>query len=161
MAKKQKLKQNYKRTVFKIGIAGGIISIATYAVLISMIPVNVDYPVFEPPENFFLKTVKQNGEHVFASQSAKGGKGVPSAGKRSPTFHIAEGSLVSIHLINEQKSTVDEKSLHNINIDKFNVHSNDLEYFQTQTITFLANEKGEFQYYCSIHPEMNGKITVE
>lgn len=126
-----------------------------------MIPVNVNYPVFEPPENFFLKAVKQNGKHIFASQSAKGGKGIPSLGKQSPTLQTSEGSLISIHLINEQKNTTDEKSSHNINIDEFNVHSNDLGYFQTQTITFLANEKGEFFYYCSIHPEMMGRIIVE
>ena len=103
MVKKQKLKRNYKRKFLEIGIAGVIISVVTYAAIASMIPVNVDYPVFEPPENFFLKAVKQNGKHIFASQSAKGGKGIPSAGKQSPTLQISEGSLVSIHLINEQK----------------------------------------------------------
>lgn len=162
MAKKQKLKSNYKRGVFKIGIAGVVVSIAVYAVILSMTPVNVDYPVLEPPENFFLKAIKTpDGKNIFASQSAKGGKNVPTIGKQSPTLHISEGNLVSIHFINEQKNTADEKSLHNINIDKFNVHSNDLVYFQTQTITFLANEKGEFSYYCSIHPEMKGRIIVE
>lgn len=161
MGKKQKLKPNYKRKILEIGIAGVVISLITYAAIISMIPVNVSYPVFEPPENFFLKAIKQNGKYVFASQSAKGGKGIPSSGMPNPSLHISEGNLVSIHLINEQKNTIDEKSLHNINIDRFNVHSNDLGYFQTQTITFLANEKGEFTYYCTIHPQMKGKIVVE
>ena len=49
---------------------------------------------------------------------------------------------------------------HDLNIDEFNVHSNFLNKLQAQTITFYADKQGTFDYYCSIHPEMKGKITV-
>jgi plastocyanin len=44
--------------------------------------------------------------------------------------------------------------------DEFNVHTRDLGYFETQTVTFLADKKGTFEYYCTIHPEMKGIIKV-
>ena len=61
-------------------------------------------------------------------------------------------------MINED---IDSGSKHNINIDEFNVHSRDLGYFESQTITFVADKAGTFKYYCSIHPEMKGEIIVE
>jgi plastocyanin len=47
-----------------------------------------------------------------------------------------------------------------LNVDAFNVHTKDLGYFQSQTITFIANKNGTFPYYCTIHPEMKGLIHV-
>jgi plastocyanin len=41
------------------------------------------------------------------------------------------------------------------------VHSNNLGYFQSQSITFIANKVGSFPYYCTIHPEMKGTVIVE
>jgi plastocyanin len=60
-------------------------------------------------------------------------------------------------MINEDYQT---HSKHNFNIDQFNVHTKDLGYFQTQTVTFVADKEGTFQYYCTIHPEMKGNIVV-
>ena len=75
-----------------------------------------------------------------------------------PTISLNQGNIVPIHLINEDSET---HSKHNINIDEFDVHSKDLGYFQSQTVTFTANKTGTFDYYCSIHPEMTGKIIVK
>jgi plastocyanin len=36
-----------------------------------------------------------------------------------------------------------------------------LAYYETQTITFVADKTGTFEYYCTIHPEMKGNITIE
>lgn len=137
-------------------IAGG-----SYYVIMSMIPVNATLPVFGSPSNIFIKAVKTNKGYTFASQSVKGGKTPPILGKTSPTFIVEDGNLVTMHLINEDKNMPNELSKHNLNIDEFNVHSKDLSYFQTQSITFLADKKGTFDYYCSIHPEMRGEIIVE
>jgi cupredoxin-like protein len=65
--------------------------------------------------------------------------------------------LESIHFINEDYDT---HSKHNFNIDEFKVHSKDLGYFQSQIITFIVDKDGMFEYYCSIHPEMRGKVVV-
>lgn len=62
-----------------------------------------------------------------------------------------------MHVINEDYET---HSKHNFNIDEFNVHTRDLGYFETQTISFLADKKGTFEYYCTIHPEMRGTIEI-
>ena len=74
-----------------------------------------------------------------------------------PTLYVSKGGLESIHFINEDYDT---HSKHNFNIDEFKVHSKDLGYFQSQIITFIVNKDGMFEYYCSIHPEMRGKLVV-
>jgi hypothetical protein len=74
-----------------------------------------------------------------------------------PNYLFKLGSLQSFHVINEDYET---HSKHNFNIDEFNVHTKDLGYFETQTVTFLADKKGTFEYYCTIHPEMKGIIKV-
>jgi plastocyanin len=65
---------------------------------------------------------------------------------------------VSVHLINEDDQAHEK---HNINIDEFGVHTKDLGYFEGETVTFVADKAGTFEYYCSIHPEMKGTMTVE
>jgi plastocyanin len=74
-----------------------------------------------------------------------------------PTLYISKGGLESIHFINEDYDT---HSKHNFNIDEFKVHSKDLGYFQSQIVTFIVDKDGVFEYYCSIHPEMRGKVVV-
>jgi len=143
--------------IIVIGAAGG------YFAYQSFIPVNVDYPVFLSPENILIKTGKTtDGHYAFAMQSSKGGKQVPRAGgMTSPTLNVSKGNLVSIHVINEILNTPEEKSIHNLNIDEFNVHSKDLGYFESQSITFLADKSGDFVYHCTLHPEMKGILSVK
>ena len=140
-----------------IGAAGG------YFAYQSFIPVNVDYPVFLSPENILIKTGKTtDGHYAFAMQSSRGGKQVPRpGGMTSPTLSVSKGNLVSIHVINEILNTSEEKSVHNFNIDEFNVHSKDLQYFDSQSITFLADKSGDFIYHCTLHPEMKGVLSVK
>jgi len=143
--------------IIVIGAAGG------YFAYQSFIPVNVDYPVFLSPENILIKTGKTtDGHYAFAMQSSRGGKQVPRAGgMTSPTLNVSKGNLVSIHVINEILNTPEEKSIHNLNIDEFNVHSKDLGYFESQSITFLADKSGDFVYHCTLHPEMKGILSVK
>lgn len=141
---------------------GVLVSGGGYYGILSMIPVNGTFPVLSSPSNIFIKAVKSNDKgYVFATQSVKGGKTPPAIGKTSPTYIVEKGNLVSIHIINEDKNIPNAASVHNLNIDEFNVHTKDLHYFQTETITFLADKAGTFDYYCSIHPEMKGEIIVE
>ncbi|MCC2647581.1 MAG: putative nitrous-oxide reductase NosZ [Nitrososphaeraceae archaeon] len=130
-----------------------------------MIPVNGKSPVLSPPRNIFIKASHspQTG-YIFVSQSSGAVKGLRgssggggSAYSTSPTYTFNKGSVESIHMINEDYQT---HSKHNFNIDQFNVHTKDLGYFQSQTVTFIADKEGTFQYYCTIHPEMKGNIVV-
>lgn len=75
----------------------------------------------------------------------------------NPNIVLKNGSVQSIQVLNED---FDTESKHNFNIDKFNVHSNNLDYFQSQRVLFKPNSVGTFQYYCAIHPEMHGNVTV-
>jgi hypothetical protein len=146
-----------------IGI-GMLVVIATggYYTYQSLIPANVDYPVFLVPENILIKTGQSaDGHYLFSHQSSRGGKQTPRPGITSPTLTITEGNLVSLHIINEIKNTPDQKSLHNFNIDEFNVHSKDLGYFESQSINFLADKSGEYTYYCTLHPEMKGLLIIK
>jgi len=166
MTKKQKSNSQSKPkiSIYKLVGIGIIIAIAVgvYYVYESFIPVNADYPVFLVPENILIKTGKSaDGQNVFATQSSRGGKQTPHPGMSSPTLNISKGSLVDVHIINEILNTPEEKSLHNFNIDEFNVHSKDLGYFDSQSITFLADKTGSFPYYCSLHPEMKGMVIIK
>ena len=51
----------------------------------------------------------------------------------NPTISPNQGNTVSIHLITEDSDT---HSKRNINIDDFDAPTNDLGYFQSQTITY-------------------------
>ena len=138
-----------------------VIGILGYVAINSMIPVNSNFPVFAAPTNLYIKSLKTSDRgYIFASQSVKGGKGVPLTGTRSPTFVVNKGNLISLHLINEDKDSIEGASLHNINIDEFKVHSKNLRYFEADTVTFVADKDGQFDYYCSLHPEMKGTLEV-
>jgi plastocyanin len=86
-------------------------------------------------------------------------KGARTAGGSvvDPEYTFNKGQLESIHVINEDN---DSHSRHNFNIDEFNVHTKDLNYFENESITLLADKVGTFEYYCSLHPEMRGTISV-
>ncbi len=159
--RKQKNPQNkkFRRTAIEVGAVVTVIVLVAHFGLSAMIPVNSTVPVFAPRGNTYLKATHspQTG-YVFTSQSLSSGKKSISGSHINPTIHTFKGEVESLHMINEDKDT---NSKHNINIDEFNVHSRDLGYFETQIIDFIADKQGTFQYYCTIHPEMNGTLTVE
>ena len=170
--KKQNLKgKNKNKFKFSSGAIIVIVAVATAISLISfyainsMIPVNGKSPVLSPPRNIFVKAShSQQTGYIFVSLSSGTVKGLRGSGgsggsaySTSPTYTFNKGSVESIHMINEDYQT---HSKHNFNIDQFNVHTKDLGYFQTQTVTFIADKEGTFQYYCTIHPEMKGNIVV-
>ncbi len=153
-----------KFSIMKLIGIGILVVIATggYYAYQSLIPVNVDYPVFLVPENILIKTGQSDdGHYLFSHQSSRGGKQAPHPGMTSPTLNITKGNLVSLHIINEIKNAPDQKSIHNFNIDEFNVHSKDLGYFESQSINFLADKSGEYAYYCTLHPEMKGLLIIK
>ena len=160
---KNKYNFNYSRGVI-IGIVAvaTAISIISFYAINSMIPVNGKSPVLSPPRNIFVKASHspQTG-FIFVSQSSGAVKGLRGSGgggySTNPTYTLNKGGVESVHMINEDYET---HSKHNFNIDQFNVHTKDLGYFQTQTVTFIADKEGTFQYYCTIHPEMKGNIVV-
>lgn len=158
---KHKTKSTNQKTLVWIGTLTVIGVIIGYFVYLSMIPVNAEFPVLGAPTNIYIKTISiEDGTSVYASQSIKGGKngGGPN-GIHNPTFTVSKGNLVSIHFINEDRVSSNGHQ-HDINIDEFNVHSRILSHFQAQTITFVADKQGTFDYYSSIHPNMKGKIIV-
>lgn len=126
----------------------------------AMIPANGTFPVFAPRENHFIKALHSSSGYHYVSISSGSVKGLRNSGSRpiiNPDFMFSIGNVQSMHLINEDRET---HSQHNLNIDALNVHTRDLNYYESQTIDFLPNKAGTFEYYCSIHPEMKGQITV-
>ena len=161
MGKKQKKSFLVTRqNVISIIVVSGVFILIGYFALQSFKPVNSDNLVFEPSTNIYLKAVNSPQGYHYSSQSTKGGKIPPSVEGSSPTLTVAKENLVQIHMINEEKNENGNPSKHNLNIDEFNVHTKDLGYFQTESVTFLADKEGVFVYYCTIHPEMKGTIRV-
>lgn len=144
------------RTILAIVAFALIGATVGYSAINSMIPVNGKFPVLAAPENTYLvaKHDPQAG-YVFATKGTSGKKSL-GAVHIAPEIHVGKNQLDAIHFISD-----DTDSKHNLNIDEFNVHTRDLSYFETQTIMFQADKTGTFKYYCSLHPEMNGRLIVE
>jgi plastocyanin len=157
-----------RKRIITYGIIAAIISGVGIAGYKSMIPTNGNTPVFGIPVNHFIKAKYSAGSgYAWVSMSSSSSKGLSSGGRGgggvtaaavSPSYVFVKGGLQSMHVINEDYET---HSKHNFNIDEFNVHSKDLTYTQSQTITFVADKSGTFNYYCNIHPEMKGDIIVK
>jgi plastocyanin len=153
-----------RKRIITYGIIAAILSGVGIAGYKSMIPTNGNTPVFGIPVNHFVKAKYSAGSgYAWVSMSSSSSKGLKSGGTGAaaalnPSYVFVKGGLQSIHVVNEDYET---HSKHNLNIDEFNVHSNDLTYTQSQTLTFVADKSGTFHYYCNIHPEMKGDIIIK
>lgn len=139
--------------VIALAVAGGV-----YYLWTSSIPVNVDHPVFATASNVYILATHNDQGYYYDEQSTKTGKKAISSTNVDPVIHVPQGTLVALHVINEDKDTGADQDL---NIDAFKVHTNHLKYFEAQTIKFLADKTGNFPYYSTLHPEMKGTLTVD
>lgn len=164
MGKKQKQQISGKmrrNRMILIGVLAGIAAVAGFFGYYSSIPSNGSSPVFGLAANHFIKaSYDAKSGYVYVSQSSGAVKGLRSSSASivNPTYSFAKGDLQAIHVINEDYDT---HSKHNFNIDAFNIHTRDLSYFESQTVTFVTDKVGTFQYYCTIHPEMKGNIEIQ
>jgi hypothetical protein len=151
-----------RKRIITYGIIAAIISGISIAGYKSMIPTNGNSPVFGIPINHFVKAKYSAssgyGWVSMSSGAAKGLRGSGSGSMLNPSYVFGKGGLQSMHVINEDYET---HSKHNFNIDEFDIHSKDLAYSESQTITFVADKPGAFHYYCNIHPQMKGDITIK
>jgi hypothetical protein len=139
--------------IMAVAIAGGV-----YYIWMSAIPVNGTTPTFATASNVYIKAIHTDQGYAFDEQSTKTGKRTLSGTNIDPSIHIQKGTLVALHVINEDKDTGSDQDL---NIDAFNVHTRHLKYFEAQGINFIADKEGTYSYYSTIHPEMKGTITVD
>lgn len=145
--------------IISVCVVVGVIILVGSVALNSFNPVNSDSFIFAPSSNIFLKAVSSsNGNYHY--QYATGGKVSGSTDGTSPLISVSQSNLIQFHLINEDRNQPNNPSKHNLNINEFNVHTKDLGYFQSESITFVTDKLGTFDYYCSIHPDMKGTITV-
>jgi hypothetical protein len=150
-----------RNRVIAYGIVAAAVATIGYFGWYAMIPANGTFPVFTPRENHFIKATHSSSGYHYVSISSGSVKGVRSNGGTgiiNPEYMFSTGEVQSIHLINED---IETHSQHNLNIDALNVHTNNLNYYEGQSIDFITDKAGTFEYYCSIHPEMKGKIVVE
>ena len=156
-----------RKRIITYAIIAAIISGVGIVGYKSTIPTNGNAPVFGIPINHFVKAKYSQGSgYTWVSMSSGSSKGLKSTSRGEgaaaaavdPSYVLGKGGLLSMHVINEGYET---HSKHNFNIDEFNVHSKDLAYTQSQTVTFVADKSGTFHYYCSIHPEMKGDIVIK
>lgn len=142
-------KRSFSKAVL-IGTAAVALATVGYFAALSSMPVNSTHPVFGAPANHYIKAISSKNGPIFVTTSTKGAKK-----SIEPTITVRVGEIVSLHIINE------DREKHNLNLYEFNVHTNDIGYFGTQTITFVANKAGQFYFHCTLHPEMTGSITIE
>jgi Cupredoxin-like domain len=166
-SKNKKNSRNTKKISVKglsiIVLTGVLISLGAYFAINSSRPSNGTSPVIGIPGNSFIKAVHTPGKgYSFMHQSTGSSKGLRNLNLGNRTsdpnvlMTVNKGSAETIHLINEDTS----HSKHNLNVDEFNVHTRDLGYFESQSVTFIADKAGTFKIYCTIHPEMTGSVIV-
>jgi flagellar basal body-associated protein FliL len=162
VVKKQKNKSKgspvSKGTIITVAILIAVVAGGVYYLWISAVPVNSTTPVFATASNVYILAIHTDQGYAYDEQSTKTGKKSISGTNIDPTIHIPKGTLVALHVINEDKDTGSEQDL---NIDTFNVHTRHLKYFEAQTINFLADKEGTYPYYSTLHPEMKGTITID
>lgn len=162
MVKKQKNKAKSspvsKGMIISVAVIAAIIAGGVYYIWISAVPVNVDHPVFATSSNVYILATHNDQGYYYDEQSTKTGKKSISSTNVDPAIHIPVGTLVALHVINEDKDTGSDQDL---NIDAFNVHTKHLKYFEAETIHFVADKAGTYSYYSTIHPEMKGTLTVD
>ncbi|CUR51511.1 conserved exported protein of unknown function [Nitrosotalea devaniterrae] len=162
MVKKQKNKAKSspvsRGMIITVAVIVAVVAGGVYYIWNDAIPVNVDHPVFATSSNVYILATHNDQGYYYDEQSTKTGKKSISSTNVDPAIHIPVGTLVALHVINEDKDTSSDQDL---NIDAFNVHTKHLKYFEAQTIKFLANKAGTYSYYSVIHPEMKGTLTVD
>ena len=162
MVKKQKNKAKTspisKGTVITIAILIAAVAGGVYYLWTSSVPVNSTTPNFSPASNIYILAIHNDQGYSYDEQSTKTGKKSIAGTNTNPVIHVPKGTLIALHVINEDKDTGSDQDL---NIDAFNVHTKHLKYFEAQTINFVADKEGTYPYYSTIHPEMKGTFTVD
>lgn len=162
MVKKQKNKAKSspisKGAVITVAIMISLVAGGVYYLWTHSVPVNSTTPNFSPPSNIYILAIHNADGYSYDEQSTKTGKKSISGTNTNPVIHVSKGTLIALHVINEDKDTGSDQDL---NIDTFNVHTKHLKYFEAQTINFVADKEGTYPYYSTIHPEMKGTITVD
>ncbi|MGI0066263.1 MAG: hypothetical protein ACREAT_05835, partial [Nitrosotalea sp.] len=111
MGKKQKNKAKSKSSPISKGL---VITVAVIALAIaggayylwnSSIPVNENHPVFTTASNVYILAIHNDQGYAYDKQSTKTGKKTISGTNLDPAIHIAQGTLVALHVINEDKDT--------------------------------------------------------
>jgi hypothetical protein len=147
-----------KGMIITVAIIAALVSGGVYYIWTSAVPVNSTTPIFATASNVYIKAIHTDQGYAFDEQSTKTGKRTLSGTNIDPSIHIPKGTLVALHVINEDKDTGSEQDL---NIDAFKVHTRHLKYFEAQTITFITDKEGTYSYYSTLHPEMKGTIIVD
>ncbi len=76
--------------------------------------------------------------------------------KLNPTIIVKKGDLVKIRLNN-----TDTMMKHDLAIQDLDLKTSLLEPGETTEIIFAANQEGEYDYHCTVHPDqMKGKIVI-
>lgn len=162
MVKKQKNKAKSspisKGTIITVAILIAAVAGGVYYIWTNSVPVNSTTPNFSPASNIYILAIHNADGYSYDEQSTKTGKKSISGTNTNPVIHVPKGTLIALHVINEDRDTGSDQDL---NIDAFNVHTRHLKYFEAQTINFIADKEGTYSYYSIIHPEMKGTITVD
>ena len=163
MAKKQKNKAKSaslsRGTIIFLAAVVAAAGAGIYYFMSTSTPVNVDHPVFATPTNIYLLGIHDPAQgYIYEQESTRQAPKSLSGGAPDASIHVAKRTLVSLHFINDDKDT---QAPMDLNIDQFKVHTNKLNYFQAQTINFVADKSGTYSYYSNLHPEMKGTLTVD
>lgn len=146
-------RKQHKSPILKFIIIGVAVAIAGAIAYTTMSGVSSPF-TSSGGKNFSLKITETSQGLAFVSAGG-GGKKVIATGHNSPTLEVNLGDTVTIHVVNE-----DTEDPHDFVIPEFNVYSKLIDYFETTSVTFVADKVGTFTYTSTTDPEMKGQIVV-
>jgi len=114
------------------------------------------------PVNATLSTPGQKEFYLFSIEIPEVDKetlGIPGDAYSIPTTVVTKGDNVTVHFYNVDPNTSER---HTFTISSpYNVDL-DLAGGENSVVSFIADQKGIFQYYCKYHlPIMTGQLVVE
>ncbi len=104
----------------------------------------------------FSFTITNTGSGLAFISVGTSGKKTIATGYNSPTLEVNMGDTVTIHIEN-----LDSTEKHDFAISDLNVHSKMLGYFEADSVTFKADNAGQFTYTSTSHPETKGLLVVQ
>jgi nitrosocyanin len=149
----------------QVVVVGGIILAVVFAVVVMMKGISTT-PSVTPKVQIQVASPQAAGKTVEETDQAKMAQGVvknvsieASNFKFSlPSITVKKGETVKITFTNKE-------GMHNFMLDEFNVKSKTIQAGQSDTVQFVADKSGSFEYYCSISNHramgMKGTLVVE
>ena len=120
-------------------------------------PLQENYSATTSPSGTYQTNSPENSSPTSSAASVQINTGANVIATKTVSFAVTGGNFyfnpkdITVHQGDTVKVTfVNSGGTHDWKLEGYNVGTNLVGSGQSQTVTFVANQKGDFQYYCSV-----------